>query len=154
MKKVLRMFLWIIVILIALAVIGAVYVRNANDDPLIWHLDPEGAKGTGKPNDFRVSPTGEGKTHQSPVFDMSPAALMTKFQKMALAQPDTILLGERDGFATYVQRTKLVQYPDYISVKAVKVDGGSALHIYSRSRFGYSDGGMNRKRILSWLKKL
>ncbi len=154
MKKVLGMFLWIVVILIALAVIGAVYVRNANDDPQVWHLDPEGAKDTGKPNNFRVSPTGEGKAHQSPVFDMSPAALMTKFQKMALAQPDTILLGERDGFATYVQRTKLVQYPDYISVKAVEADGGSALHIYSRSRFGYSDGGLNKKRILSWLKKL
>lgn len=154
MKKVLRMFLWIVVSLIALAVIGAVYVRNANDDPQVWHLDPEGAKGTGKPNNFRVSPSGEGKAHQSPVFDMSPAALMTRFQKMALAQPNTILLGERDGFATYVQRTKLVQYPDYISVKAVEVDGGAALHIFSRSRFGYSDGGLNRKRILSWLEKL
>ncbi len=148
------MFVWILVILIALAVVGAVYVRNANDDPNIWHLDPEGAKGTGKPNNFRVSPSGEGKAHQSPVFDMSPASLMTKFQRMALAQPDTVLLGERDGFATFVQRTRLIQYPDYISVKAVEVEGGSALHIYSRSRFGYSDGGLNKKRILSWLEKL
>ena len=154
MKKVLRMFLWIVVILIALVVVGAVYVRNANDDPQIWHLDPEGAESTGKPNNFRVSPSGEGKAHQSPVFDMSPEALMSKFQKMALAQPDTILLGERDGFATYVQRTKLVQFPDYISVKAVEVDGGAALHIYSRSRFGYSDRGVNKKRVLSWLEKL
>lgn len=154
MKKVLRMFLWIVVILVALAVVGGIYVRNANDDPKVWHLDPEGAKGTGKPNNFRVSPTGEGKAHRSPVFDMSPSDLMTKFQKMALAQPDTILLGERDGFATYVQRTKLVQFPDYISVKAVAVEGGSALHIYSRSRFGYSDRGVNRKRALSWLEKL
>ena len=79
---------------------------------------------------------------------------MVKFQQMALAQPDTILLGERDGFATYVQRTKLVQFPDYVSVKAVEVDGGSALHIFSRSRFGYSDRGVNKKRILSWLEKL
>lgn len=154
MKKVLRMFLWIIAILVALAVIGAVYVRNAHDDPMVWHLDPEGAKGTGKPNSFRVSPTGEGKTHKSPVFAMSPAELMTKFQQMALAQPDTILLGERDGFATYVQRTKLVQFPDYISVKAVEVEGGAALHVFSRSRFGYSDRGVNKKRVLSWLKKL
>ena len=154
MKKVLRMFLWIVLILVALAVVGAVYVRNASDDAQVWHLDPEGAKGTGKPNMFRVSPTGEGKAHQSPVFAMSPADLMTKFQKMALAQPDTILLGERDGFATYVQRTKLVQFPDYVSVKAVEVDGGSALHVFSRSRFGYSDRGVNKKRILGWLEKL
>lgn len=154
MKKVLRMFLWIVISLIALAVIGAVYVRNANDDPAVWHLDPEGAQSTGKPNNFRVSPSGEGKAHQSPVFDMTTAELMTKFQEMALAQPETVLLGERDGFATYVQRTKLVQFPDYISVKAVEVEGGAALHIYSRSRFGYSDRGVNKKRILSWLKKL
>lgn len=154
MKKVLRMFLWIVVILVALAVAGAVYVRNAGSDPQVWHLDPEGAKGTGKPNMFRVSPTGEGKAHPSPVFAMSPAELMTKFQKMALSQPNTVLLGERDSFATYVQRTNLVQFPDYISVKAVEVEGGSALHIFSRSRFGYSDRGVNKKRILGWLKKL
>lgn len=154
MKRVLRMFLWIIVILVALAIAGAVYVRNANLAATIWHLDPEGAKSTGKPNSFRVSPTGEGKAHQSPVFDMSAAELMTRFQRMALAQPDTILLGERDGFATFVQRTKLVRFPDYISVKAVEVEGGAALHIFSRSRFGYSDRGMNRKRILGWLEKL
>ncbi len=154
MKKVLRMFLWIVVILAALAVAGAIYVRNAKDDPNVWHVDPESAKRTGKPNQFSVSPGGGENAEKSPVFDMSASDLMTKFQKMALAQPETVLLGESDGFATYVQRTKLVQYPDYISVKAVAVDGGSALFIYSRSRFGYSDGGLNKKRISGWLKKL
>ena len=154
MKKVLRMFAWIIVILIAVAVIGMVYIRNANDDPRVWHIDPEGAAWTGKRNNFKVSPEGDDKVHKSPVFEMSAAELMTNFQKMALEQPDTVLLGERDGFATFVQRTKLMQYPDYISVKAVDVEGGSALFINSRSRFGNSDGGLNKKRILSWLKKL
>jgi uncharacterized protein (DUF1499 family) len=120
----------------------------------VWHIDPEGAAWTDKRNNFKVSPEGDDKVHKSLVFGMSAAELMTNFQKMALEQPDTVLLGERDGFATFVQRTKLMQYPDYISVKAVDVEGGSALFINSRSRFGYSDGGLNKKRILSWLKKL
>lgn len=154
MKKAFRVLPWTLIILVALAVIGAVYVRNANDDPKVWHKDPDGASRTGKLNQFVVTPTGGDKAMQSPVFDMSPADLMSKFQAMALAQPDTILLGDSNGFATFVQRTNLVQFPDYISVKAVEVEGGSALFINSRSRFCYFDSGVNKKRVLGWLKKL
>ena len=85
---------------------------------------------------------------------MTPEALMTAFQRMALAQPNTTLLGERDGFATYIQRTKVMAYPDYISVRAVAADGGAQLHIYSRSRYGRNDFGVNKARVLAWLKKL
>lgn len=139
-----------LIIVILVAFMG--YVRLASDDPARWHKDPAGRTSSKAVNDFVVAPSGGDL--ESPVFDKTSEALMTAFQRMALAQPNTTLLGERDGFATYVQRTKLMAYPDYISVRAVPAEGGAQLHIYSRSRYGRSDLGVNKARILGWLKKL
>jgi uncharacterized protein (DUF1499 family) len=94
----------------------------------------------------------------SPVYAVPPTALIAAFDRMALAQPRTErLAGTADGsgYVTYVQRTPLVAYPDYVSVRAVSVgDGQSALVILSRSRFGKSDLGVNRARITQWLEAL
>lgn len=139
-----------LIVVIVVTFLG--YVRFAADDADRWHRDPAGKTATKAINDFVVAPSGGDM--ESPVFDMTPEALMTAFQRMALAQPNTTLLGERDGFATYVQRTKLVAYPDYISVRAVPAAGGSQLYVYSRSRYGRSDFGVNKTRVLAWLKKL
>ena len=62
---------------------------------------------------------------------------------------------DEDGLAaTYVQTSALLAFPDYISVKAVPVGDGAGLVIWSRSRFGKSDLGVNRERIEEWLAKL
>ena len=144
--------IWALGLLIVVAVVAMGYIRLAADDPTLWHVDPAETARTGKPNDFLVSP--EGGDRASPKFDLSPAALMDKIRQVALAEPRTTLLGDRDGFMTFVQRSSLMGYPDYISVKAEAVDGGSALYLYSRSRYGHSDLGVNKARVLRWLEKL
>lgn len=56
---------------------------------------------------------------------------------------------------TYVQRTALVGFPDVITVEFVDLDGGrTGLLLYSRSQYGYSDMGTNRRRLVAWLKDL
>jgi uncharacterized protein (DUF1499 family) len=152
MKKAGRYMLYAIGLIIVIAVALAAYVRLASDDPDKWHVDPAGQTSTKAVNDFVVAPSGGDM--ESPVYDMTPEALMTAFQRVALAQPNTTLLGERDGFATYIQRTKLMAYPDYVSVRAVAADGGAQLYVYSRSRYGRSDLGVNKARVSAWLKKL
>ncbi|MGB0411196.1 MAG: DUF1499 domain-containing protein [Pikeienuella sp.] len=139
-------------LLILMAVGLMAYIRMAPDDPERWHVDPAGVQATKALNDFVVAPSGGDMV--SPVYDMSPEALMTAFQRMALSQPRTSLLGERDGFATYIQRTAKMAYPDYISVRAVEAAGGAQLYVYSRSRYGLRDFDVNKKRVLAWLKKL
>jgi len=53
------------------------------------------------------------------------------------------------------QKSALFRFADDIDVQAIPVDGGkSALAIYSRSRVGYSDLGVNRKRIERWLSQI
>lgn len=155
MRKAARMMLYFLGVAALIFVAIAGYIRFAADSAHIWHLDPEHATRTGKPNDFVVAP--EGGDMVSPVYNMSPEALMARFRKVAMAQPRVTILGERDGFATFVQRSRIMAYPDYISVKAVKAvkaPGGAQLHVYSRARYGFSDMGVNKARVLDWLGKI
>ena len=61
-----------------------------------------------------------------------------------------------DGHITYVQRTRLMGYPDAISVQVHPTDeaGQVAIDIFSRSRFGHSDMGVNAARVERWLSQL
>ena len=88
---------------------------------------------------------------------MQPAELAAKFNDVALSKPNVVVLNgdAKDLFVTYMQRTKLMAYPDYISVKVTAEEGGkSRLFIYSRSRFGRSDLGVNKARIKNWTAAL
>ena len=148
------MFLWILAALAAAFVVFALVVRFAPDDPRAWHVDPKGVKEQNAQNDFIVNPTGEDADMASPIFDMTPAALAERFRAVAMAAPRSTLLAENGEFSTYIQRTRLMAYPDYISVRTEAVEGGSALYVYSRSRYGLRDFEVNKARVLSWLKKL
>ena len=90
----------------------------------------------------------------SPVFALSAPALMAAFGEVALAAPRTALVREGEGQAEYVQRSRVFRFPDYITVQAFEQGGGAALAIYSRAVIGYSDIGVNRKRIQGWLAAL
>jgi uncharacterized protein (DUF1499 family) len=54
-----------------------------------------------------------------------------------------------------VARTATLNFPDLITVQ-VRADGpaASTLVLYSRSVYGYSDFGANRKRVIAWLAAL
>jgi len=54
-----------------------------------------------------------------------------------------------------VQRSALFRFPDTVSIEVIPLgDSRSTLAIYSRSTYGYSDLGVNRKRIERWLARL
>lgn len=154
-------FLKYAVLLLVVAVVGLLaYVRFAPTDVAAWHVDPMTAPTPATPNSWRIAAPGQdaGAAGQaSPVYRATPAELMAAFETMALAQPHTQKLAGTagEGFATFVQRTPLVRYPDFISVRAVDLgDGTSALSVLSRSRFGKSDLGVNKARMEAWLKEL
>lgn len=132
----------------------AIYVRLAGDGGN-WHVDPETVDRTGRPNQYLVR-DGMGADASPHVFATDPATLAAAFDRVAMGTGDvTRLAGDPAGLRmTYVARTKLMAYPDYVSVRAVERDGGAALLVYSRSRFGRSDLGVNKARIRSWMKRL
>lgn len=121
----------------------ALWVRLVPMDPAVWHADPETAEGTGRPNEYRVAVDVAG----------APEDVLARFEAVALAAPRTVRIagGPAEGRATYVQRSALMGYPDAVSVKAEPSGGGTRLHVWSRSRYGQSDLGVNAARVERWL---
>jgi uncharacterized protein (DUF1499 family) len=131
------------------------YVRLASSDPNVWHVDPFKASKFRKRNVFIQHPN-EGK-YPSPEFDMDAVGLAKVFDEIILATDGVDLLaGAPDQlFVTYIARTKTLRYPDYISIKFIDLGGGrSTFAVFSRSRFGSNDFGVNRQRFQHWLKQL
>ena len=140
-------------------VLIAIAMRVLPDDSAAWHVDPLLAARTGKPNDYLVAPAGLAAAEPDRVSDtwpMPPAELMARVDAVALGEPrtDRIAGGPGEPWATYVQRSRLFGFPDYVSVRAVEAPGGSALAVWSRARFGHGDMGVNRARVERWLAAL
>ena len=148
-----------VAVLLGGVAVTAVAMRLLPDDPAIWHVDPLAAARTGAPNDYLVAPAGAAAAEPDRVSDtyaIPPAELMARLDAVALAEPrtDRIAGGPGELSATYVQRSRLFGFPDYVSVRAVEAPGGSTLAVWSRSRFGHSDLGVNRARVVRWLAAL
>ncbi len=112
---------------------------------------------TSKPNQYLVCPRelcAAAPDRESPTFDLTTEQLRTQWLVWAAGQNGLEPLSEHpDGLQLdVVERTKLIGFPDVITVRFVSVDGGkSSIAIYSRSVYGYSDLGVNRDRIERWL---
>lgn len=90
----------------------------------------------------------------SPIYAGTAAQVQAAFVALALGEPRTETVREAEGQVELVQRSKVFRFPDYITLQAFDVAGGAALAIYSRAVIGYSDMGVNRKRIVAWLDAL
>jgi uncharacterized protein (DUF1499 family) len=129
------------VLMICLAVVMVVlgYIRLAPSDPNVWHKLPafESDKQF-KAGVMRVVPSGpDGLARLDRIIQAAPRV--------------KLLAGSVDqGMITYVARSKVIGFPDYVTVK----QDGDRLKIYSRLRFGRSDLGVNAKRLQGWLNAL
>ncbi len=112
------------------------------------------------PNQYLVAPQGFATAtphRQSPEFPWPAAELARRFRAVAIAEPRVTPLAEAAGGLQFelVQRSALFRFPDTISVEVLPLaEARSTLAIYSRSRYGHSDFGVNRKRIDRWLARL
>ncbi len=154
----------ILIFLIILNAAGAVYmyyaVSSAEHDPAIWHVDPLTEPQTAKPHSFRVAPPGLTQEYvdlPAPVYTANPTLMAKAFDDFVLSQSKTVRIAgsPEEGWMTYVQRTPSLNFPDYISVKFFDLNGGkSTVAIFSRSRYGHGDMGVNEARVLAWLGTL
>jgi len=119
---------------------------------------------TDTPNQFLMCPPGfcAADPHvDSPVFDVSLEQLRQRWREVVAAQPRVELLAEDEEGQQfdYVQRSARFRFPDIITVRFISIathhtDTQSTLAIFSRSVYGKSDLGVNRKRIDAWLRAL
>lgn len=138
--------------LIAVIAFILVFFRLMPSNPSSWHVDPKDVVKHKKPNQFLVRP--ENGDTQSPVYGMDAVELAERLEEF-IEPSGKLLAGDLSkGWATYIFRSKLLGYPDYVSIKILDEGATSRLAIYSRSRFGYSDLGVNKARIEAWLGAL
>jgi uncharacterized protein (DUF1499 family) len=93
----------------------------------------------------------------TPPYNVPANRLFALLQDVAASQPRTYpaaLYGEQLQ-VHYVARSAVFNFPDLIMVQ-VREDGPdrSDLIMYSRSVYGESDLGVNRKRVESWIAAL
>ncbi len=89
-----------------------------------WHADPMAGARTGKPNDFLIGPGGD---RGAIVTEEAPADLAARIDRLALSEAGTERLAgsPEDGWTTYVQRSKVMGFPDAISVRVAPEGNGS-----------------------------
>ena len=112
-----------------------------------------------KPNQFLMCPDGYcGDTPHavSPVFDKPVAEMMAAWDKVVAAAPRLRKVPEKDPMRrNYIQRSKLLRFPDAISVEFTSLGPDkSSLAVFSRSKYGHSDVGVNEARVRGWLREL
>src|SRR5690348_7295794 len=93
----------------------------------------------------------------APVYNVPVSKLQVAWDQMLAEQP-RVEVQRRDITnmqIDYVQRSRILRFPDLITVRFVPVDDThSTLDIYSRSVYGKGDLGVNRARVEEWLARL
>jgi hypothetical protein len=137
----------VLVLLAAVVVAAVLYVRLAPSGPE-WHVDPA-AEGISGPGRWLVAEGGDAPAAR---LDAPPERALEAFDAVAReAGAERLAWEPGAGRATYIDRSRVMGFPDYVSV-AVAPDGeGSQLSVYSRLRFGRDDFGVNRARLERWL---
>lgn len=113
------------------------------------------------PNTYLVCPEGFSAVkpdQEAPIFSAALETVVKAWETVAAEQPRMTevedLRTERPQ-RTYVQRTALMGYPDIITVQIIDMNGdGTSIALYSRSQYGYSDMGANKRRVTDFLIRL
>ncbi|GAK34238.1 hypothetical protein JCM17846_27130 [Iodidimonas nitroreducens] len=90
----------------------------------------------------------------APVFEANPEQLRDRILEFVDKSPNiqTRTMDPANAQYDFIERTPVMRFPDIITVRIYPAgDGGSTLAIYSRSVYGHSDLGANRKRVERWL---
>lgn len=93
----------------------------------------------------------------APTFNVPLARLRSAFFDVAAAKRRVALIADAGDERRYrfVQKTAVFKFVDEITVEFVELGPeASSLFILSRSRRGWWDLGVNRRRVRRWLKSL
>lgn len=89
----------------------------------------------------------------APVFGGAQGDILRAIERALASEPDLEQVGSRpeQGILRFVQRSRLMRFPDTIDVQVIPASGGFAVLIYSRSQMGQRDMGVNRARVERWM---
>jgi uncharacterized protein (DUF1499 family) len=93
----------------------------------------------------------------SPIFAVPWRQLRDGWRRMIEAEPRIVEVASdpHGRRLTYIAHTALFGFPDIVTVEfAAFGSNGSGIALFSRSRYGRSDLGTNRRRVERWLTLL
>ncbi len=113
----------------------------------------------GSPNHALAAPAGFSPAPDlvTPAYAVPAATLLATVDAVALAQPRVFALpsdARTPWRRDYVARSALLNFPDLVAVEVLPGDGAAGLVLWSRSVYGRSDLGVNRRRLAEWLAAL
>lgn len=133
-----------------LAFVGsAVAMRLVPMPPDVWHVEPADVTPPMTPNFVLLV----GDNALESAQDLSEIA--QEIDAAAKADGAERIAGDlANGHATYIARSTVMGFPDAVSLRLHASDGVTRIEVFSRSRFGVSDLGANRARLVRWLPDL
>ena len=93
----------------------------------------------------------------SPVFAVGWEKLLKDWAGIVGRAPRVIVVASEPAQRRYsvIQHSLVFGFPDIVSFEFVPLGTDrSSIAVYSRARYGRSDFGVNRRRVLSWLGQL
>ncbi|MGI9385279.1 MAG: DUF1499 domain-containing protein [Methyloligellaceae bacterium] len=156
------------VLLIAVAAVAAVLIHGREET---WQLvfgpadlgavDFQALERSGWPNDAlacrrRVCPKSTPDV-VPPIYAVPADELDAVLHAAVTLEPliDRVDTSSAKHAGRYVQRSRLLRFPDTISVRTIALGPKrSTVALYSRSKIGYSDMGANKARLERWIKLL
>ena len=113
-----------------------------------------------KQNEYLVAPKGFAPMpahREAPVYDRPAGVVAAALEKIISAAPRTEWTGKSgDGLRLEaIQRSAAFGFPDRITIEVTPLSADRAtLTIFSRSRYGRRDFGVNQARVEGWLAAL
>jgi uncharacterized protein (DUF1499 family) len=93
----------------------------------------------------------------TPTFPLTAPQLYALIASIGARQPRTFIAAEYPARQQihFVVRSAVLNFPDLVTAQVAGAGpGASTLMLYSRSVYGYSDFGVNRRRLGTWLAAL
>ena len=91
----------------------------------------------------------------SPVFKVAVKKLQQITELVISQQPRIKLLINQPGYIAVTQYSWFWHFPDLVDIKFLAIDDtSSSFIIYSRSKYGYYDFGVNQRRVRDWVEQI
>ncbi|MBF9044720.1 DUF1499 domain-containing protein [Rhodobacterales bacterium HKCCE4037] len=140
-----KILLYLVILVLVAVAAGAAYFRLAPLDAEALHVDPAEVTPPGSPN-FALMVGTSGHFIQN-----TPGEVASRIAAVADADGAQLLAGSlEEGHVTYVVRSRIMGFPDIISLRWQPENDGTKLEIFSRSVYGRSDFGVNTRRAHRW----
>jgi hypothetical protein len=137
------------------APIGSLFAQGAGGLPPAEPLDFATLRLPASPNACLAAPAGAHPQAQvtTPPLPVDAGTAWPVLRALSDGMARVVRYGEFPAKrqAQWVARSALMNYPDIIVAELVPGATGAGLFLYSRSLFGWSDMGVNRKRVEAWL---